>query len=68
MAVPIVLPLLVTAGRSVALLLRRWQGVLALTGLIFATGFSLNGMIDQMGKTAVSLWPLLALGCFFFLS
>ncbi len=66
MAAPLV-PVLLIVGRSVGMALRRWQGIVALAGLIFATGFTFNSMLRQMGDTAISLWPLLSIICFTFL-
>ncbi|MFG6667537.1 hypothetical protein ACGK9R_10545 [Halomonas sp. HNIBRBA4712] len=68
MAVHIILPLLSLAGRSLLQLMRRWPNVLAVTGLIVASGFTIMGMMRQAGETALSLWPLLALASFFFLA
>lgn len=47
---------------------RNWSGVAAVTGLIVATGFSVNGMMRQAGETALSLWPLIALFFLFLLT
>lgn len=64
MALPIA-PILMTLGRSVGVALRQWRGIVALTGMIVATGFTFNIMLSQAGKTALALWPLVALICFF---
>lgn len=48
--------------------LRNWSGLAAFTGLIVATGFSVNGMMRQAGETALSLWPLIALFFLFLLT
>nr|WP_295712169.1 hypothetical protein [uncultured Halomonas sp.] len=68
MAAPIILPLLSLAGRSLVQLMSRWQGVLAVAGLVLASGFMIKEMMRQAGETALSLWPLLALACFFLLA
>ncbi|MGM0826275.1 MAG: hypothetical protein ACQEUY_16355 [Pseudomonadota bacterium] len=68
MAAPIILPLLSLAGRSLIQLMSRWQGVLAAIGLVVASGFTIRELMRQAGETALSLWPLLALACFFFLA
>lgn len=61
----LLIPFFSVAARSVGVLLRRWQGVTALIGLVVASGFTFNAMVRQMADTALSLWPLLALACFF---
>jgi hypothetical protein len=66
MALPIA-PILFMVGRSVATALRKWPGILAFTGLIIATGFTFMAMINQMGETALRLWPILVIACFFLL-
>lgn len=66
MAVPFA-PLLLVAGRALAGALKRPGGLLAFGGVILASGITFNVMLRQMGETALSLWPLLGLACFFFL-
>lgn len=66
MAAPLA-PVLWMLGRSLATALRKWPNILALGTLLLAGGFSVKLMLKQMGETALSLWPLLALACFFFL-
>ncbi|WP_194756638.1 hypothetical protein [Aliidiomarina indica] len=63
MAVQFLIPI----GRAAIHLARRWQGVLAIIGVTVATGFTLKSMFNQMGQTALSLWPLLLLTFFFLL-
>ena len=48
--------------------LRSWKGLAAFTGMVVATGFSMNAMIRQAGETALSLWPLIALFFLFLLA
>jgi len=64
----LLIPFLSVAARSVGVLLRRWQGITALIGLVVASGFTFNAMVRQMADTALNLWPLLALACFFLLA
>ena len=66
MAVPFA-PVLLAAGRALAEALKRPSALLACGGVILASGITFNGMLRQMGETALSLWPLLGLACFFFL-
>ncbi|WP_148252238.1 hypothetical protein [Aidingimonas lacisalsi] len=67
MAIPLA-PALLILARSVGVALRKWPSILALTGLVAASGFTFNSMVRQAGETALSLWPLLALACFFLLA
>lgn len=67
MALPLI-PIFTLLGRSLSIALRRWQGIVALTALVFGAGFTFNSMINQMGQTALNLWPLLAMAGFFLLA
>lgn len=49
-------------------LIKSWPAIVAFTGLILATGFSFAYMLRQAGETALNLWPLVAIACFFFLT
>ena len=67
MALPLV-QFLAVAGRAVAITLRKWPGLLAAAGFVVTTSFSFSHLVSEVGQTALNLWPLLALACFFVLA
>ena len=62
------LPAMVVTGRILSQVLRRWQGALALIGLVATGGFTLSHFVREAGATALSLWPLLLIACSFWLA
>ena len=66
MAAPL-LPILLTVGRVSKHALTHWQGLLAFAGLAIATSFSFNSFLQQATDSALALWPILSLACFFLL-
>lgn len=67
MAVPLVV-LLPMIGRALITMLSRWQGLLALIGVVVATSFSLKMLLSQATSSALSLWPILTMACLFLLA
>ena len=49
--------------RVVLQLLTNWRAIVALVGLIFATGFSLKIFVEQLGESASKFWWIGALAC-----
>jgi len=66
MAGPLI-ALLPTAASALKIVFSRWQGILAFTGFFVATTFSINAFISQITDSALRLWPILAIACFFLL-
>ena len=63
MALPII-----PAWSVLVFAMKRTRSIVYFVGILAATGFSLSSCTSQVADTALSLWPLLALICFFLLA
>ncbi len=49
--------------RAILSLLNNWRAIVALAGLVLATGFSGKIFVEQIGESAIKFWWIAALAC-----
>ena len=54
------MPLIVKALIKLA---SNWRAILALSGLVLATGFSLKILVNELGESAAKFWWIVGLAC-----